>query len=70
MELYNAIYCKIDNSDESLLLNTVNNAFTINEDLHINEEKFQVPIELSQKRIPKILLILSLMLTFLASLLL
>ena len=53
------------------VLNNVSNAFTFNEDLHhIDDEKFQVPIEVSQKRITKILLILSLMLTFLASLLL
>ena len=53
------------------VLNNVSNAFTFNEDLHhIDEEKFQVSIEVSQKRITKILLILSLMLTFLASLLL
>ena len=52
------------------LLNTLNDAFTFSEDLrHIDDEKFQVPIEVSQKRITKILLILSMMLTFLASLL-
>ena len=52
-------------------LNTMNNTFTFYEDLHhIDEEKTKVPIEVSQKRITKTLLVLSSMLTCLAFLLL
>ena len=51
------------------VLNTLNNAFTFNEDhRHIDDEKYQVPIEVSKQRITKILLILSLLLAFLTSL--
>ena len=52
------------------VLNTLNDAFTFSEDQrHIDDEKFQVPAEVSKKRITKILFILSMMLTLLASLL-
>ena len=51
------------------VLNTLNDVFTFNEDhRHIDDEKFQVPIEVSKKRITKMLLTSSFLLAFLASL--
>ena len=52
------------------VLNTLNNAFTFSkEHRHIDDEKFQVPLEVSKKRITNILLTLSLLLNLLAFLL-
>ena len=51
------------------LLNIINSAFTFDENIrHIDDEKFQVPIDNTKKCITNILLISSIILTLLASL--
>ena len=51
------------------VFNIVNKAFTFDENVrHIDDEKFQVPVEASKKLITNILLIWLLMLAFSASL--
>ena len=50
------------------VFNILNKAFTFDEDhRHIDDEKFQVSIEVSKKRITNILLVLSILMTLLGS---
>ena len=50
------------------VLNTLNKIFTFDEDhRHIDDEKFQVSIDVSKKRITNILLVLSILMTLSAS---